>query len=92
MILSSAWAQRRKATAQIAVLASDGNLNERVAEKRMSKSFELVLSSEFKIQPLPLRQVWVSFAKDTGFREAVICTSRLTWGKKSWVLCGDMLF
>ena len=80
------------ATAWIAALASAGNLKVKVTKKRMSESFALVLSSEFSNQPLPLSQDRVSFAKDTGLWEAVICASRSGWGKKSRVFCGDMLF
>ena len=58
----------------------------------MSTSFELVLSSEFNIQPLPSSQDWASLAKDTGLGEAVICTSRSGRGKKPWVFCDDVLF
>ena len=74
------------------MLASAGSLNDRVAKKRMSTSFELVLSSEFNIQPLPLSQDWASLAEDTRLGVAVICTSRSGWGKKPQVFCDDVLF
>ena len=69
-----------------------GNLKDKVAEKRMSESFALVLSSEFSNQPLPSSQDWASFAKDTGLGEAVICTSRSGRDEKPQAFCGDVLF
>ena len=67
----SALAQRRNATECIAVLASDGNLNESVAAKSMSDNLELVLSLLLSIQPLLSSQDQASFAKDTRLGVAV---------------------
>ena len=61
----------------MAVLALAGNLNESVANRRMSNRFELELSSLFRSQPLLLSQDQAYFAKETGLGEVVICTSRL---------------
>ena len=67
----SAWAWRRKVTERMAVIALAGNLNESVADKRMSNSLELVLSLLLSSQPFPSSQDWASFAEDTGLRVAV---------------------
>ena len=66
----------------MAVLASAGNLNERVAKRRISNSLELVLSSLLSSQPFPSSQDWVSFAADTGLGVAVTWASRSAWGEK----------
>ena len=76
----------------MAVLASAGSLKESVAEKRISNSFEVELSSLFSNKPLFLSQDWAFFAEETELREAVICASRLAWSKKSQALCGNMVF
>ena len=74
------------------VLASAGSLKESVVDKRISESFDTELILLFSIQPLFLSQDQVSFAEDTEFGEVVICTSSSTWGEKSWMFCGDVLF
>ena len=91
-VLSLVWACIRNATAQIAVQASAGSLNESVAARSMSESFVPELSSELSIQPLFSSQDQASFAEVTGLGEAVICASRSARGEKSWVLCGDVVF
>ena len=91
-VLPLVWACKRNATARIAVQASAGSLKESVAARSMSESFALELSSELSIQPLFLSQDRASLAEVTGLGEAVICASRSARGKKSWALCGDVVF
>jgi hypothetical protein len=80
----SAWAWRRKATEQMAVLALTGSLNECVAQRRIFKSLMLVLSLLLSSHHLPSSQDQASFAEETGLGEAVTCTLRLARGKKPW--------
>ena len=91
-ISSSAWSRRRKATEWIAVLASAGSLNNKVAERSISASFDLEISSEGSSHPLFLSQDRASFAKVTGLGDTVICASRSARVEKLRVLCAEVLF
>ena len=90
--VSSVCAQRRKATARMALLASVGGLKAIVAVSRISASFEAELSSLLRTQPLFLSQDWASCAEETGLDAAEICASRLGRGEKSRAFCGDVVF
>ena len=88
----SVCARRRKATAWMVLLASDGSLKAIVAVSRMSASFKAELSSLLRTQPLFSSQDWASCAKETGLDAADICASRSGRGEKSWAFCGDLVF
>ena len=71
---------------------TDSSLNDKVAKRSISVSFNLESSSEVRSHPLFLSQDQASFAEVTGLKDMAICTSRSAQVKKPQGFWADMLF